>query len=114
VGVLARYLSEKLRFLVRFAILALGHNTQHRFFRVRGGRLAVIADRLRGLPVVDPHDRARVSSFGRRSRGAQGARAGREVALLPERKDPGLVVRIASGGERAPEAPPPVPARAPA
>jgi len=56
---------DKLRFLVRYAILApSSHNTQPWSFRVSGGQLTLLADRSRRLPVVDPHDRALVISCG--------------------------------------------------
>src|SRR5262245_66630038 len=49
--------SEKLRFLLRYAILApSGHNTQPWLFRLRDQRLQVYAERARALPVVDPED----------------------------------------------------------
>ncbi len=56
---------EKLRFLVRYAILApSSHNTQPWLFRVEHGRLSICADRRRRLPVVDPNDRALLISCG--------------------------------------------------
>lgn len=54
----AASLSEQLRFLVGYAILApSGHNTQPWRFRVGAGHLDVLADRSRALQVVDPYDR---------------------------------------------------------
>jgi nitroreductase len=99
---------EKLRFLVRWAILApSGHNTQPWAFRVQGGRLEVIADRLRALPVVDPHDRALVISCGAAVATARAALHGlghaADVALLPEAGEPDLMARIGLGAERAPD-----------
>lgn len=56
---------EKLRFLIRYAILApSGHNTQPWLFRMRDQTLELRADRTRSLPVVDPEDRALVISCG--------------------------------------------------
>mgnify|MGYP000140312356 CR=1 FL=1 len=49
--------SERLRYLVNFAILApSGHNTQPWLFRIDDHGLTLIADRTRALPVVDPQD----------------------------------------------------------
>jgi hypothetical protein len=56
---------EKIRFLLRYAILApSGHNTQPWLFRIRDQAVELLADRTRGLPVVDPDDRALVISCG--------------------------------------------------
>jgi hypothetical protein len=56
---------EKIRFLLRYAILApSGHNTQPWLFRIHGEAVELRADRTRGLPVVDPDDRALVISCG--------------------------------------------------
>lgn len=56
---------EKLKFLLRYAILApSSHNTQPWLFRIGGGRVDVLADRTRRLPIVDPHDRALIISCG--------------------------------------------------
>jgi nitroreductase len=100
---------EKLRFLVRYAILApSGHSTQPWLFRVREGRLEVIADRLRALPVVDPHDRALVISCGAAVAMVRAALRGfgqaGELALLPEPGEPDVMARIGLGPERAPDA----------
>jgi len=57
--------AARLGFLVRYAVLApSGHNTQPWSFRVGGDRLEVLADRPRGLPVVDPDDRELTVSCG--------------------------------------------------
>ena len=56
---------EQLAFLLRYAVLAPStHNTQPWRFRVDGPELEVLADRSRGLPVIDPDDRALVISCG--------------------------------------------------
>ena len=56
---------ERLRFLLNYAVLApSGHNTQPWLFRVGNGEVDLYADRTRGLPVVDPEDRALVISCG--------------------------------------------------
>ena len=58
-------LEEKLRFCLNYAILApSGHNTQPWLFKIKSDRLRVYADRTRGLPVVDPEDRALTISCG--------------------------------------------------
>ena len=56
---------EKLRFLLNYAVLApSGHNTQPWLFKVRNSEVELYTDRTRGLPVVDPEDRALVISCG--------------------------------------------------
>src|SRR5687767_980390 len=51
--------SAKLRFLLRYAVLApSGHNTQPWRFVIDGDRVEVHADRAQRLEVVDPADRA--------------------------------------------------------
>src|SRR3712207_6590073 len=56
---------EKLRYLLNYAVLApSGHNTQPWLFNVSGRAVELHADRTRGLPVVDPEDRALVISCG--------------------------------------------------
>jgi hypothetical protein len=96
---------EKLRFLLNYAVLApSSHNTQPWTFRVRGDAVELYADRTRGLPVVDPEDRALVISCGaalcylrlamRRFGHAD------EVETLPEADDPDLLARVHLGPER--------------
>lgn len=101
--------AERLRFLLRYAILApSGHNTQPWLFRVAGDHLDLIADRRRALPVVDPHDRALVISCGAalgmlcvamRRFGHAGA-----VEWLPPGEDPDLLARVRLGPAREPGA----------
>jgi hypothetical protein len=56
---------EKLLFLSNNAVFApSGHNTQPWLFKVSGAAVELDADRTRGLPVVDPEDRALVTSCG--------------------------------------------------
>ncbi len=56
---------EKLHFLLNYAVLApSGHNTQPWLFNVSSGAVELLADRTRGLPVVDPEDRELVISCG--------------------------------------------------
>lgn len=57
--------AEKLRFALRYAVLApSSHNTQPWRFIVDGDTVALSADRLRALPVADPYDRELVISCG--------------------------------------------------
>ena len=56
---------ERLRAAVKYAVLApSSHNTQPWVFRSGEAGLELYADRSRGLPVVDPHDRELVISCG--------------------------------------------------
>ena len=57
--------SEKLRFLVNYAMLAPSrHNTQPWLFKVTGDAIEVYADQSRRLPVADPCDRELMMSCG--------------------------------------------------
>ncbi len=57
--------AEKLRFLLRYAVLApSNHNTQPWLFRVRGNCVELYADRARALRVTDPEDRQLLISCG--------------------------------------------------
>lgn len=57
--------SDKLRFLLRYAVLApSGHNTQPWLFAVEKASIALYADRTRALSVVDPGDRELIMSCG--------------------------------------------------
>jgi hypothetical protein len=99
--------SEKLRYLVGYAILApSGHNTQPWLFGLDGDRLYLRADRTRRLPVVDPADRALVISCGAALGNLRAAmlRFGYrgEIELLPDSSDPELLARIGLGGRHAP------------
>lgn len=58
-------IDEKLKFLIRYAILApSGHNTQPWLFKITQGSIELYADRTRCLPVVDPDDRELIISCG--------------------------------------------------
>lgn len=59
-------LSEKMNYLVKYAILApSGHNTQPWLFKIVGNNIIEIyADRSRALPLVDPDDRELMISCG--------------------------------------------------
>jgi hypothetical protein len=57
--------SEKLHFLLRYAVLApSGHNTQPWLFKISGDQVELYADRSQALPVVDPEDRELTISCG--------------------------------------------------
>ena len=59
--------AERLRFLLRYAILAPSrHNTQPWLFEIEGDELRVYADRSRALPVADPDGRQQLMSCGAR------------------------------------------------
>lgn len=98
---------EKLRFLLRFALLApSNHNTQPWWFQLRNNELELYADRARALTVSDPEDRELVIScgcalfhlrtamrfFGRTDR----------IRILPRVSDPDLLARITLGDVRVP------------
>ncbi|TDY19910.1 nitroreductase family protein [Paraburkholderia sp. BL6665CI2N2] len=58
-------IEEKLRFALRYAVLApSNHNTQPWHFLVDGECVTLCADRMRALPVVDPFDRELIISCG--------------------------------------------------
>jgi len=58
-------INEKLRFALRYAVLApSNHNTQPWHFIVDGDSVTLCADRTRALPVVDPFDRELLISCG--------------------------------------------------
>lgn len=101
---------DLLAFLLGYAILApSGHNTQPWLFKVVDGAVEVHADRTRGLPVVDPHDRALTISCGAAIGNLMVAlrRFGHEpwVDLLPEpeRADPDFLARISISGPHDPD-----------
>jgi hypothetical protein len=94
-------LSEKLHFLLRYAILApSGHNTQPWLFKVVGNNIIEIyADRSRALPLVDPDDRELIISCGAALYNLRLAAnhfgIADEVLLLPDNhNDPDLLARI--------------------
>ena len=96
---------EKLRFLLNYAVLApSGHNTQPWLFIVSDDEVELYADRTRGLPVVDPEDRALMISCGAalfylrvaiRRFGYTG-----EVQTFPDPGDPDLLARVRLGLEQ--------------
>lgn len=95
---------ERLRFLVGFAVLApSGHNTQPWLFRLRGDGVEVHADRTRGLPVVDPHDRELLISCGAAActllMAARHFGFDADLQVLPDPEDPdqAALVRLGEG-----------------
>ncbi len=90
---------QRLRFLVRYAILApSGHNTQPWLFTLDGVAIELRADRSRALAVVDPDDRELIISCGAaletlhiamRHFGLRGA------VGLPDPDDADLLARVA-------------------
>ena len=90
--------------MLNYAVLApSGHNTQPWLFSVSDGEVELRADRTRGLPVVDPEDRALVISCGAalfylrvamRHFGYED-----EVEVLPDPEDPDLLARVRLGPE---------------
>ena len=95
----AASLDQQIRFLLGYVVLApSGHNTQPWLFRVGSRTVDVLADRTRGLPVVDPQDRELVISCG----AALGTLeiAARRFGLttgqddLPDASDPDLLARV--------------------
>jgi nitroreductase len=95
---------EMLRFMLNYAVLApSGHNTQPWLFGVSDGEVEIRADRTRGLPVVDPEDRALVISCGAALFYLRVAmrRLGYEdeVEVLPDPDDPDLLARVRLGAD---------------
>jgi nitroreductase len=101
----SRDAEEKLRFLLNYAVLApSGHNTQPWLFKVRNGKVELYADRTRGLPVVDPEDRALVISCGAALFNLRVAVRhfgyAYEVQPFPDPNDPDLLARVRLGPEQ--------------
>lgn len=102
--------AARLRVLAGHAILApSSHNTQPWRLRLAGGRLDLLADRGRALPVVDPEDRALVIScgaaLGHLRVAAEALGQGLDVTLLPEPAEADLLARILAGPACAPPRP---------
>jgi hypothetical protein len=93
---------EQIKFLLRYAILApSNHNTQPWLFEIRGGEVAIFADRTRTLPVSDSNDRELLISCGAALFFLEtAARAfGFDVLIkrFPQEHDPDLVAVVAIG-----------------
>jgi nitroreductase len=100
-------LREKLRFFLHYAILAPStYNSQPWRFRVGDDSIDILADRGRGLPVVDPEGRELLISCGAvacliRTAAANFGYA-TAVAVLPKAKHPELVARVRVTGPFSP------------
>ena len=93
--------------LLQYAILAPSeHNSQPWLFRIGEDGLEIFADRTRGLPVVDPHDRAMTISCGAAlDHLVLAARhLGRDVSVdvCPDPGDSDLLARIRLDGYAVP------------
>lgn len=102
--------SDKLRFLINYAVLApSSHNSQPWLFDISGDTLTLYADRTRVLPVMDPHDRELVISCGaalallRISMHHFGYADSVQTFPDPERPDLLARVNLAAGHEPTPE-----------
>ena len=97
--------SEKLRFLLNYAILApSNHNAQPWLFRTVNDGIELYADRTRALPVVDSEDRELTIGCGAalfnlrmafRNFGYEGV-----VQFFPDAGKPDLLARISFGNEK--------------
>ncbi len=102
-------LSDLFTHLLQYAIFAPSeHNSQPWLFRICDESVELFADRTRGLPVVDPHDRAMTISCGAAlDHLVLAARnMGRDVTvdLCPDPGDDDLFARIRVDGYAAPSA----------
>lgn len=104
---------EKLRFALRYAVLApSSHNTQPWRFLVDGDTVALCADRLRALPVADPYDRELVISCGAALMNLRIALAHLglpyAITLFPSPDDPDVLahLRVVQGGRHDRSLPP--------
>ncbi len=98
--------SEKLRFLLNYAVLApSSHNTQPWLFRIVGDGVELYADRTRALPVVDPNDRELIMSCGAALFNLRIAlrHFGYEAPMqtFPDATKPDLLARVGFGDEKA-------------
>lgn len=101
-------LTERIRFALRYAILApSSHNSQPWRFAVDGDTVALLADRTRSLPVVDPYDRELIASLGAALFNLRAALAhfGLSYAIdtFPVNADADLVARITISDAQAPD-----------
>lgn len=94
--------SEKLQFLLRYAVLApSSHNTQPWLFRIRGNEVELYADRTRAARVADPDDRELIISCGAalchlRIAMQHFAYLG-SIEIFPDAGDPDLLARVRLG-----------------
>src|SRR5262245_59772992 len=91
---------EKLRFLIRYAILApSNHNTQPWLFDLHNDHIQLVADRRRALPAADPFDRELIISCGAALACLQAAGHAfgyvMEINRLPDPDDEDVLARIA-------------------
>ena len=95
---------EKLKFLLRYAILAPStHNTQPWLFHISGDELELYADRTRGLHTMDPEDRQLIMSCGAalfhlRVALQHFAFQG-DLKTFPDPADPDLLARVRLGAQ---------------
>jgi nitroreductase len=100
-------LRDKLRFFLRYAILAPStYNSQPWRFRIGDDSIDILADRDRGLPVVDPDGRELLISCGAvacliRTAAANFGYA-TAVTVLPDARQPELVARVRVTGAFSP------------
>lgn len=95
-------LAERLRFLLRYAILApSSHNAQPWLFSLNDGAVEIYADRSRSLRATDPEDRQMIIACGcalfhlRVAMEHFGSRP--EVERFPEPANPDLLARVRPG-----------------
>ncbi|AXF24027.1 nitroreductase [Burkholderia pyrrocinia] len=96
---------DHLRSLLGYAVLApSSHNSQPWRFLVNGTTIAVCADRVRALPVVDPFDRELIISCGAALLNLRvalnHARLAHTISTFPSEVDPNLLalVRVCNDG----------------
>ena len=91
--------AEKLKFLIRFAIMApSSHNSQPWLFRIHDDQCEIYADRTRGCRVTDPRDRELTISCGAALENlvvaARNFQQSTEVRMFPDAGDFDLLARI--------------------
>jgi hypothetical protein len=101
--------SDKLRFLLNYAILApSSHNSQPWLFNIVGDAVELYADRRRALPVCDPRDRELTMACGAslfhlqialRHFGYSG-----KIRTFPKADEPYLLARVGFGDRKHPSA----------
>lgn len=99
-------IASKLRFCLKYAVLApSSHNSQPWKFHIDAtggegvaGCVEVFADRMRALPVADPHDRELTISVGcavgHLTAGLRRFGLGERVALMPDAERPDLLASV--------------------